>query len=266
MLEISQRAAKADWEKGSVYLLATNPFEEVRTGVVAREPGTIKWLEDNLQWDDSFYDIGASTGGYSLVAAKIMQSLPAGEGMHGTVCAFEPFANNFAALTTNVMLNVCSEWVFAFPVFLSDLHRIAHIDVHQPLGGVSKHRVVSAPTEQSHPVLTIGGDTVRSMYQMPRPELIRINAHDQVLPILKGMKLTMKDSNIRSVMIAVDESEDVSNKIEAFMRQAGFELRTRHPMSGDENGWEFHRVKDVNQPESKTPEYVTRDGYALEAR
>ena len=74
-----------------------------------KEPDTIVWLR-NMNAGETFFDVGANMGQYSLIAAQ--------RGL--TVHAFEPESQNFALLVRNIILNNYSDRITAWPVALSD--------------------------------------------------------------------------------------------------------------------------------------------------
>ena len=62
------------------------------------EPAVTQWLLEGLRSGDTFVDVGAHVGYFTLIAAKIV-------GEEGRVFAFEPDPGNFAILRRNVELN-----------------------------------------------------------------------------------------------------------------------------------------------------------------
>jgi FkbM family methyltransferase len=103
-LEVS-RAYALDYEAHEIKLWADSDVErDVRSRSCAKEPMTVKWLESGFRAGDVLYDIGANTGDYSLVAARI-------SACKGKIYAFEPSFQNFYQLCRNVILNECQTCV-----------------------------------------------------------------------------------------------------------------------------------------------------------
>jgi precorrin-6B methylase 2 len=71
------------------------------------EPETVWWIDQIVQPGDCVWDVGANVGLYALYAASRV-------GVGGTVVAFEPAADNYAALCRNVALNPMAASVQAF--------------------------------------------------------------------------------------------------------------------------------------------------------
>ena len=73
-----------------------------------KEPDTINWLDDYLEAGDTFYDIGANIGVYSLYAAQKGNS----------VIAIEPESSSYAVLNRNIHLNGYSKTIYALNLAL----------------------------------------------------------------------------------------------------------------------------------------------------
>jgi FkbM family methyltransferase len=56
------------------------------------------WLAASLRRGETFYDVGANVGFFTLIAARLVDP-------GGTVVAFEPLPENVAQLRRNVELN-----------------------------------------------------------------------------------------------------------------------------------------------------------------
>jgi len=77
------------------------------------EKDEIQFVKNYLKIGDTFFDIGANVGLYSIVAAKIV-------GNKGKVFAFEPTPTTFSRLLMNVSLNDFSDIVICNNIGLSD--------------------------------------------------------------------------------------------------------------------------------------------------
>lgn len=75
----------------------------------SKEPDTIMWIR-NMKEGETFFDIGANMGQYSMLAAK--------QGLK--VHAFEPEAQNFALMVRNIAINELGQTITPWPVALSD--------------------------------------------------------------------------------------------------------------------------------------------------
>lgn len=266
-LEPKQRAKKLDYTKADIYLLATNPYEEWRGDACAKEPGTVKWLEESVQPGDAIYDVGACIGAYSFIAAYLLGD------SGGCVYAIEPAASNFAALAVNTMLNAQTRKVYPLAVALSDCNRVLHLEHSDVMSGAATHSLASDPAAFSHPVLAWSLDTLRSVYKLQRPNLIKIDVDGHEYTALKGMKNTLKDSKLRSVLVEVNEGLTFWERIEPLMKSCGLALKEKQatPSSGAPgiaplHNWLFVREKkvldDEKPPEAPSGRYADVQGVA----
>jgi FkbM family methyltransferase len=119
-------------------LRVTSRMEHQRAvGVLTKEPDTIAWL-DRLGPGDLFVDIGANIGVYSLYAAIVRKA---------RVVAFEPEAQNFAALVRNVALNGLSERVSAWPYAIAAEAGPIRLNLSAITSGGSQHAAGEAINE-----------------------------------------------------------------------------------------------------------------------
>ena len=89
---------RLDYAPKRIDMHIDSAWQLFRLGSCAKEPETIRWLESELRPGDTFYDIGANVGAYSLVAFAIT----AGQ---AKIVAFEPGFATFTVLCQNIQLN-----------------------------------------------------------------------------------------------------------------------------------------------------------------
>lgn len=78
-----------------------------------KEPGTIKWLRNNVEPGQVFIDIGANVGIYTVLAGQLV-------GRSGRTYSFEPHAVNFSSLMQNIALNGLEDVCVPIATALSD--------------------------------------------------------------------------------------------------------------------------------------------------
>lgn len=242
-IEPKQRARKLDYAKADIYLLATNPYEEWRANSCEKEPGTVKWLEENIRPDDTVYDLGANVGPYSLIAAYLL------EGSKGLVYAVEPSATNFAALFVNTVMNSKTHLVWPLQVALANCDRLLHLSHSDMMTGAASHLISNDPTDQSHPVPVWTLDTLRSFYKLRRPNLIKLDVDGAELDVLQGARRSLWDSELRSVLVEVNEELETRTRIESLMKGCGFAVKEKQPIvssaSTSIRNWIFVREREV---------------------
>jgi len=96
--------------KGQNPLFVDSLTPEIRVNVCKKEPETVQWIEEYFKPEDTFVNVGANCGGYSLIASLFCNK----------VYAFEPSSFNFSLLLRNIKLNNLEDKIEAFPFKISD--------------------------------------------------------------------------------------------------------------------------------------------------
>lgn len=99
---------KLDYKKYDIFVVDETP--KIRTEICKKEPETVLWIEDYFKPEDSFVNVGANTGCYSLIAAYYCKK----------VFAFEPAVPNFALLLKNIDLNNLQNKIKPYPFVVGD--------------------------------------------------------------------------------------------------------------------------------------------------
>jgi len=80
----------------------------------AKEPEMEEWFDNYFKPGDTFYDIGANVGAYSLIPAKLFKG-------YIKIYAFEPSFPNFYQLNKNIFINQVQNAIISTPIALSDV-------------------------------------------------------------------------------------------------------------------------------------------------
>jgi FkbM family methyltransferase len=164
-------------------------------------------LADHLAQGGVFYDIGANTGFFSLIAANIV-------GPKGAVYAFEPVPENADVLRRNATLNRFGH-LELFPVAVADKSGEAEIFVSEWDGGAA---LASSPVSSpdlcgSKRVTVVTLDEFIRARQLRIPSVIKIDVEGVELSVLHGMRETIKDHK-PVLMCEIDDG-----KRDAFQRR-----------------------------------------------
>ena len=216
-------------------VLASNPRELLRIYMyMTREPDTVKWINEYVKPGDVFYDIGANTGLYSLLAAK----RPNG---HAEVYSFEPESQNYASLNQNVYLNGLSDNVKTFCLALSDASRIDSFYVHRYMfAGASIHQFGSATNHMGNPfspvhqqgMMGVSLDDLCFKYGLAFPAHIKIDVDGHEFAVIDGANKVLRDPRLQTVLIEITETPSRMGDIEdifAKFRAGGFSLLKKAP-------------------------------------
>lgn len=186
-----------------------------------KEPDTIQWL-DRLAPGDLFVDIGANIGVYSLYAAMRRGA---------RVFAFEPGAQNFAALNRNIHLNGANDKVLAFPIAASDSAGATVLNLSRfEVGG--SHNSVDEPIGE-------GGDRFRPAFVQgavadrldallgawdgaPVPRFVKIDVDGIEPRVVAGMGDLLADKRLEEILIEMNPEEENGRRILDLLAPHGF--------------------------------------------
>lgn len=201
-LEIIQ---KMDYPSSDIYLHIESDIDlNYRLNSSEKEPETIEWIE-SFQENEVFFDIGANVGVYSLVAAKYSKKKL-------TIFSFEPAFHNYPQLCRNILLNRCDDCINPFQIALSDNTSLQYFYYHD-LVVASSHHTIGEPILQNttfnpvfrQPVLAFSLDDLIKKFGFPRPNHIKIDVDGNELKILHGLRETLQQPELKSILVEVDE-------------------------------------------------------------
>ena len=213
---------------GTKFKLFVSTYCEYNRGKegAKREPKTNKWI-DGFKKNDVFYDIGANVGIYSLYAAKRVGC---------QVFAFEPLYHNFSTLNKNIILNDLGDMITAYCLCLHESLDIDKIHMKSLESGYGtayfKHGEADIVFKQGSIGLPI--DEVTKF--LPFPNHIKIDVDGNERYIVEGMKKTLQNAKLRSVLIEIREDKEWFMNI---FTKAGFELVDTE-LAGKHKGKDFY--------------------------
>ena len=154
---------------------------DMRAGACAKEPETVEWLERELGGKEGqvLYDVGACSGSYSLIAAKL----------RAKVVAFEPSALNWRQLCRNAALNRAD--IACMPIALGHKTEISTISLSSDLSGAAGHALTGNDVigGLGHSVMVWRlDDLLRVFPDLPRPTAMKIDTDGNEADVLAGAK------------------------------------------------------------------------------
>lgn len=193
--------------------------------LATKEPGTIKWLHENLRADDVFYDIGANVGVYTLFAAARVP--------RGRVLSFEPHAANFAALLQAIELNAMGDVITPICIALDAECGYGDFRYRDTLTGSTGSQIISSPIAERYPSRVTelkhfaSVDALIEHGVVPPASLIKIDVDGNEANILRGMRaLLMGNCPPRQIQVEVDPR--ARDEVFGLMREAGYVESARH--------------------------------------
>lgn len=172
------------------------------------EPVTFRWLREVVDPAACFWDIGAHIGLFTVTAG--LRARP----VRGTVVAFEPSAQSFAALNDNVMLNHLQDTVFAYGFALSDETGVGRFHMSDPRAANAGHAFGSPVSSagaftpkysQSTFATTI--DEAIATLGIPAPAYIKLDVDSIEDKILAGGAHTLE--RVRSILVEIEPERSV---------------------------------------------------------
>jgi FkbM family methyltransferase len=150
------------------------------------EPETVWWIDQVVRPGDCVWDVGANVGLYALYAA-----LKVGRG--GAVVAFEPAADNYAALCRNVALNPTAASVQCFCAALAQETRAATLHMTSQDAGRAAHvfgNDEDAASREARPhtqsALGFSADGFLAQFGVRAPDHVKIDVDSIEERIVRG--------------------------------------------------------------------------------
>jgi FkbM family methyltransferase len=191
-----------------------------------REPETLAWIE-SFETPCRFWDIGANIGVFSLYAGL----RPGVE-----VSAFEPAAASYAALCRNIATNDLGARVRAYCVALSDRNQLSSLN----LSGTNAGSVFNAFDSSENcfgnaievafrqGMVGVSVDGIRRLFGLPAPNYLKIDVDSTEERILAGASETLRDPELRSVLVELEAADTArNNRLLAALEAAGLQLSLR---------------------------------------
>lgn len=189
------------------------------------EPETLDWIDD-FEKERVFYDIGALSGPFSTYAAIKADA---------KVVAFEPEAQNFAALEMNHYLNRdrINHPIISLNIALSNKNEIGKLFMVRNVAGATV-KILDSPSRRMTGDLFDPGhvqyvlvdrlDDVIKRYKLPAPNYLKIDVDGAESNVVHGAEKTLKEKNVKSLLIELLEPNGKSSEIVNFLKSLGFYL------------------------------------------
>jgi FkbM family methyltransferase len=189
-------------------------------GSIPLNGSTVRWIEESVGIGEVVYDINASFGTYTLLAARQRGA---------TVVAFEPGYRVYAALCDNLLLNGCQGAVIPLPIALADADGLRDMKYQRRYPGNERYaiqdntwrvRPPEALPSYIQPVCTTALDIVTDRYQLPPAAHLRVSPRVSPFAVLSGAARTLRQPELRTIWLKV--APDRQAEIQDILRGAGF--------------------------------------------
>jgi FkbM family methyltransferase len=169
------------------------------------EENTTRYIREHLKPGQTFVDVGAHAGYYTLLAADLV-------GPSGQVIAFEPAADNREFLENNITANgEIGKKIIVYPFALSDAQEKTVLHRNQDAGG---HSLIGRGDGES--VLSTRMDSALDCI----PDMVKIDVEGAEMRVLAGMKNIL--STERPLTIIAEDWGDKQGVSDFLGREHGF--------------------------------------------
>lgn len=189
-------------EVGQLIFGCDNPLETWRADTFyTKEPGTLKWIDENVREGTIFFDVGANIGVYSLYAAK----------RGALVHAFEPHVGNAWRLMRNVLINELQDRITVVTAPLHSRHGVFALSCASLMSGSSGHQV---DCSESMKIRELKYCCTLDDFLPLVPDMIKIDVDGNELLVLQGGdKMLDKMSGELQVEVHPQNSEYIRNHL-----------------------------------------------------
>ena len=195
------------------------------------EEKTTKFIKDNLRPGDTFIDVGASVGYYTLLASKLV-------GPKGKVYSFEPLKENWLVLTKNLAINNLKN-VAVFFTALSNKPGFKIKLYGDKVPG--QYSIIDSADQEFQEVNNEIFDELNKREKII-PDMIKIDVEGAQVEVLKGMQDILKTDRELTIIL-----EDYTGEaVEQLVAQYGFKIITTEREPGN-----YMLVKNQKQVKAK---------------
>jgi FkbM family methyltransferase len=180
------------------------------------ERPVVERLLRELKPDDTFWDVGACTGTFSVLATEVVTD--------GSVVAFEPYPPNVASLRKNVAVNNAN--VQIVEKALSDSAGKATFRAQYSLGeGTQEGSIEDEYVDANHTMATVSvertpGEEVTESGIEP-PDVIKIDVEGHGPAAVEGMGDRLTPERCRTVIV---EPHDNGDRLRRLLADRGYEF------------------------------------------
>jgi FkbM family methyltransferase len=150
----------------------------------------MKYVLDTLKVEDTFVDIGANLGSYTILAGKVV----------GANCvSIEPVPQTFQRLQDNILINKIHKNVQAYNIGLSDQEG----ELYFTCNADTENHVVESEREGT---LKVKVKKLDDLLRNVSARIIKIDVEGYELPVLRGAIESLESSSLESIIIELNGS------------------------------------------------------------
>jgi len=187
-------------------------------GVYEKE--TTQWLENQIQTDTIFFDIGANAGYFSLLGSRIAKC--------GKVISFEPVPTNIETIKSHISENKINNIIIE-PIVISDKACLVEFSIEKTNAN-SHISDVKIEHAVSNPLNTINVQSVTldefSLEKKITPNVVKMDVEGAEVKVLMGAANLLKSGN--AVWIISTHSTSLYEDCKNIMQSYGYRIDSLH--------------------------------------
>ena len=208
-----------DYKPAKLVMEMTNQVEQAyRINAVQKEPWTVEFIE-SVPEGSVFWDIGANTGPYTLIAAH--------RGL--LTVAIEPAANNYAALCRNLAMNNLLDRCIVLCLAVADSDRFDWFHYQDMRQGAASHVLGGERKQFFHKQLmqVLTWDKLFTALPLPqdKPHYAKVDVDGGELLVLKGASTVLRNPALQGLVIEMHEKFE--EEMAKLLAKAGWNLAAR---------------------------------------
>jgi len=202
-----------------------------------KEPETLEWLDRWVQDGDTFFDVGANIGSYTVYAALRCPS--------ARIVAFEPEYANLHLLRDNVMDNALQDRVEIYAIALGNRTGLSRLYIQDATPGSALHTESNGPlsvTRMQKPVIWREGIAIYTMDAFCRergiwPSCLKLDVDGTEPEILEGAAETLRAPTFRSLLVELNGGAEVQSACGQLLMAAGLRREWNNPEKTNNEIW-----------------------------
>lgn len=205
------------------------PMESWRARtLMEKEEGTIRWIRQNVQPGDVFYDIGANIGLYTILAGARV-------GSQGMVYAFEPHVANVQSLLHNIAANELGGQVKVLSCALHEQEGFFDFNYFAATAGTSMSQLADVRDSNDRPFqpafaeykYAVTLDKLVERSAVRGANHIKIDVDGNEMLILRGMRgLLTGEHRPRTLQVEINSRHKA--ELYRFLSELGYRLAEKH--------------------------------------
>ncbi len=176
-----------------------------RLNACKKEPKTVRWIEDFIQKNDVFYDIGANIGAYSFVAHVNTSG-------RCKIYSFEPSYSTFKNLCYNIYLNNFQDKIIPLNIALSDISRVDEFKYSSIISGYGLHPGINTENNISYTkrcvfsqkILIYSLDDIVSKMNLELPNHLKIDIDGHEFNVLSGADKILSNKLLKTIQVEIN--------------------------------------------------------------